>query len=319
MSTQQSKCIIGNKQSPINIISTNAKKCNTLCNLRFFYRSSLCTIENNGFSFTIRYDPGSSVVYKDEVFSLETITVTIPASHKVDGKSYAGEIMINHRNTVNKNLLIVSVFLQLDNNDVASASKGFLDEFIEYLPGNKNSKQINLGTQWNIFDILPEDKGFYTYQGSIIREPCTENVTWVVMANPGYASLKFFDTMKKMFPSESNRGARNDDSREVLYNSNTDKANRENYGSSMRCYDDRAFRSQCSLLSRNVLVEQQEKTTVPIIIGILLIVVIAALFILIKERATFVERIKNIASNIKSGIKEASSSIKSGISNLRNR
>ena len=298
----QSKCVIGTKQSPLNIISANAKKCNTLCNLRFFYRTSLCTIENNGFSFTIRYDPGSSVVYKDEVFSLESITVTIPSSHKIDGKSYNGEVMINHRNTVNKNLLIISVFLQMDNNDIASASKGFLDEFIGYLPNDTSAKQINLGSQWNIFDVLPEDKGFYTYQGSTIREPCTENVTWIVMSNPVYASLKFFDEMKKKFPKESNRGARNDDSREILYNPNTERANKENYGSSMRCYDDRAFRSQCSLLSNNALVDKQKDESLKWIIIIILSIIAIVLFILVIERFKFMEKIKNAGTNLMSKI-----------------
>jgi carbonic anhydrase len=294
----ESKCVMGTKQSPINIISANAKKCSVLCNLRFFYRSSLCTIENNGFSFTIRYDTGSSVIYKDEVFSLETITVTIPSSHKIDGKSYDAEIMINHKNTVNKNLLILSIFLQLDNNDIASASKGFLDEFIGYLPGETSAKQINLGTQWNVFDLLPEDKGFYTYQGSTIREPCSENVTWIVMNNPVYASLKFFDEMKKKFPKESNRGARNDDTREVLYNPNNEPSAKQNYGSSMRCYDELGFRSQCSLLSRNALVEQQKDESMKYIIILLLAIVVIVLFILLVEKAKVVDRIKNVGNRL---------------------
>jgi carbonic anhydrase len=299
MPAEQSKCMIGTKQSPINIISANAKKCSALCNLRFFYRSSLCSIENNGFSFTIRYDPGSSVVYKNEVFSLETITMTIPGSHKIDGKSYNGEIMINHRNTINKNLLIVSVFLQLDNNDIASAAKGFLDEFIDIVPGNKSAKLVNLGTGWNVFDVLPEDKSFYTYQGSIIREPCTENVTWIVMSNPVYASMKFFDKMKQLFPNENNRGARNDDTREVLYNANTDKSNKENYGSSMRCYDDLAFRSQCSLLSQNALVNKQKDTSMNYLIILLLAIIVIVIIIVIKEKTNFMQKITDAASRLK--------------------
>jgi carbonic anhydrase len=296
MSAEQSKCIVGNKQSPINIISANAKQCNTLCNLRFFYRSSLCSIENNGFSFTIRYDPGSSVVYKDEVFSLESITITIPSSHKIDGKSYNGEI-------------IVSVFLQLDNNEIASASKGFLDEFVDIIPSNNSAKLVNLGTEWNVFDVLPEDKGFYTYQGSIIREPCTENVTWVVMANPVYASLRFFDKMKQLFPNESNRGARNDDTRDVLYNSNTDRANKENYGSSMRCYDDLAFRSQCSLLSKNALVQEQTDNSLMYIILFILAIIVIVLLILIRERVNFMDKMRNIGSTLMTGVNKMGSMI----------
>jgi hypothetical protein len=161
---------------------------------------------------------------------------------------------------------------------------------------------VNLGKDWNIFDVLPEDKGFYTYQGSIIREPCTENVTWVVMANPVYASIKFFDKMKQLFPNESNRGARNDDAREVLYNPNTDRANKENYGSSMRCYDDMAFRSQCSLLSQNALIKEQKDDSLMYIILFILGVIVIVLLILIREKVNLMEKMRNIGNRLSSSL-----------------
>jgi carbonic anhydrase len=299
MTDIENKCVTGKKQSPLEIISSNATECSSLCSLLFFYRSSLCTIENTGKEFYLYYDSGSSVIYKDVVYQLETMSYTRPSSHKIDGKQFDAELMLHHYNKISNTILIVSVFLQLNDSNILSRTQTFLNEFISLIPQQSGSyKTLSLGNEWNIFDVLPETKSFYTYDGSTIRGNCTENVTWIVMSNPVYTNITFFDKIKTLFPNTNNRDTIKDDSRTINYNPNLEKANNQNYGSAMRCYDDKSFRNQCAILSNNAMIEKQNNDSTKAIILAILIFIIIIIAVIMYKNGYF----NSIINGLKGGI-----------------
>ena len=73
---------------------------------------------------------------------------------------------------------------------MASRPNMFMSQFIH------NEKFLNLNkkkdiskkhqtydissSRWNIKDLIPDVKSYYTYQGSIPFPPCTEKFRWVV-------------------------------------------------------------------------------------------------------------------------------------------
>ena len=126
------------------------------------------------------YDNGSYILYNSEVFELDKISFSIPASHKIDGYSFPIEAQLYHRSPDTGGIVILSVFI--DVNDATSRSNMFFELFANMLPKTA-SKQVNINTpdNWNIFDIVPETKSFFTYKGSLPRSPCSENVTWIIM------------------------------------------------------------------------------------------------------------------------------------------
>jgi len=323
MTEESSLCLKGEAQSPIEIISSNTQTCEELCDLKFFYRTSMCTLTNTSKEFRIQYDAGSTVKYKDDVYLLEEISYSRPSSHIIDGKQYDAEMLLYHKNNITKNILVISILLQVESNDITSASKSFLDQFIDYIPTSSyTSKQINLGYDWNIFNLLPEVKSFYTYQGSLLKSPCTENVTWIIMKNPVYASTRFFDTIKRLFPEDNNRGCKDRTNRKctqplnnrvVYYNSNTSLENSQNYGSSVKCYDDKSFRSECSLVSKNTMVEKQKNQSL-IYIGIILLVIILIIVILILKNKGYFSTLGTSINNSLSSIKQTVSSGMSKVS-----
>jgi carbonic anhydrase len=280
---ETSVCTVGTRQSPIMITSAVAKDCNSLCDLKFFYRTSMCSLINTGNEFALVYDSGSSVQYKNEVYTLDMISYSRPSSHIIDNKKYDAELLLYHVNTINKNMLVISVFLEV--NDSATLSKNFLDQFVDYIPSTPNSsKQINLGGEWNIYDVLPETKSFYVYDGSLIKEPCTQNTTCIVMNTPVNASMKFFDKIKTIFPNENNRLVQPINNRDIYFNSNSLPANLKNYGSSVKCYNEQMFRSECSIVSKNSVVEKQKSDSMKLLIIFLLtIIVIAGVLYLIEK------------------------------------
>jgi carbonic anhydrase len=276
-----SLCLYGKSQSPIDIITKNAQTCEVRCDIKFFYRGSMCTLINTGSEFIIQYDVGSYVDFKNVVYKLEQISITRPASHLLNGQQYAAELLLYHKNSVTKDMLVVSVLLE--SSDAISSSRSFLDQFVDYIPPDSGQvKTLNLGTDWNAFNVLPNEKAFYTYNGSILKEPCEQNTAWVIFANPVNASTHFFAQLISKFPAVNNRNPNALNNRTVYYNPNRDPLFTMNYGSSEKCYNESQFRTQCSILSRNIAVDEQRSNDLlklaVILFGVVIVILIMRMY-----------------------------------------
>ena len=190
-----SLCIKGKSQSPININTKNTKKCDSLCNISFFYRTSNCNLVLSNKSLIIEYDIGSYITYNSEVYELDKISFTTPSSHKVDKNSFPLEMHLYHKSSNTGKILIVAVFIDI--NDAFSKSKMFFDLFVDSIPKIKgDQKRVNMPKDWNIFNAIPENQSFFLYEGSIINSPCSEGVTWVIFDDSINCSEKFYNKLK---------------------------------------------------------------------------------------------------------------------------
>ena len=175
-------CKKGQFQSPININTKITKKCGISCNLEFFYQNSSCKIKNVKKKIIIEYDTGSYITFNSQVYELDKFSFTVPGSHKIDRYSYPVEIQIYHKSPGTDKILIISVLVDVDKKE--SKSMKFFNTFIPFIPRKSNrEKTINMRNNWNISRMLPSDKAFYTYEGSLLFSPCKENVTWIIMDN----------------------------------------------------------------------------------------------------------------------------------------
>jgi carbonic anhydrase len=240
-------CVKGKMQSPIDINTKKAIKCGALCDLMIYYRSSYCNMVNTGKNLVLDYDNGSYIVYNTQVFELSKISFSIPALHTIDRFTYPIEVHLYHRNPDTSEVLVLAVFL--DVNDATSKSSMFLEFFGNQIPSNiGQQKKINAPDTWRIYDLLPEQKSFFSYKGSLTRSPCTENITWIVMENPSNCTNGFYETLRK-FIGRDKRSIKRLNGRKIFYNVNTNAKNNRNYGDKFRCYTDKEFRNACSKLT----------------------------------------------------------------------
>jgi carbonic anhydrase len=56
------------------------------------------------------------------------------------------------------------------------------------------------GVMIDINQLLPADKDYFTYMGSLTEPPCTENVLWLVLKNPIYVSEEQVKNFDRMYP-----------------------------------------------------------------------------------------------------------------------
>jgi carbonic anhydrase len=52
------------------------------------------------------------------------------------------------------------------------------------MPGGRNERFYGRQTGINPLFLLPSERGYYTYVGSLTEPPCTEGVDWFVLAEP---------------------------------------------------------------------------------------------------------------------------------------
>ena len=51
--------------------------------------------------------------------------------------------------------------------------------------------------------MLPRDKSYYMYMGSVSAPPCTEGVRWVVLKTPVEVSAAQIAAFAKLFPDDA--------------------------------------------------------------------------------------------------------------------
>ena len=172
-------CSNGKRQSPIAILDPVYKSLPTITYHRLSPTPSLI-LKNYGFTPKTRYasDPestyiqfsGSSVKYQFGEFHFH-----MPGEHTLHNRYYEMEMHLVHTDTSDPN------------NNVAIAvliSEGLhnpkFDAIFGNLPGGDRCQETKIPYQ-NIYDLLPTDRRYYTYPGSLTTPDCSETVTFVIL------------------------------------------------------------------------------------------------------------------------------------------
>lgn len=172
----------GEAQSPVNIAEYAEDSGLT----PFFenYTGTQTHIVNKDHTLRFDQDPGSGgIVFEDQEYQLLQFHVHTPGEHTVGGKSYPMEVHLAHRNEATGALAYVAVLVE------EGAENAFLASFTGHLPAQPNETYDSPDAIYNPADLLPADRGYFTYKGSLTAPPCTENVTWIVLEHPVQATL----------------------------------------------------------------------------------------------------------------------------------
>jgi carbonic anhydrase len=193
-------CETGMNQSPIEIDveSTSILNCAPNCDLKFFYKTSRLSMLIGEDSVVISYDPGSYILYNQTPYSLNQIHFTVPNVHKfVRGDRelvFSGEAILYHTNPDSGKTVALSVMLTVGN--VNSSSFNFfaiLPRFQDEPAGTK--LETAMPESWNAYQLIPSSKSFYKYSGSLLKSPCTENITWIVFEYEVTVPQDFFNDL----------------------------------------------------------------------------------------------------------------------------
>jgi carbonic anhydrase len=166
-------CSNGHEQSPLDIRGAHLDK--SLKPIEFHYIGGAVTLENTGNTVVVHVGPGSYIVADGVRYNLVEYDFHHPSEETVKSKFSDMSIHLIHKSADGK-LAIVAVRLIEDQN----APNATLATLWEHLPTVKG-KTDKVTDMVNAGGLLPTDRGYWTYEGSLTTPPCTEGVRWFVM------------------------------------------------------------------------------------------------------------------------------------------
>jgi carbonic anhydrase len=168
---------LGRNQSPVDIAATIDA---VLPPLTFAYRAAATDVVNNGHTVQVNYGPGSTVKIDGIAFELKQFHFHSPSENRVSGKAYPLEAHLVHADK-DGNLAVVAVFFQ---EGPANPALGAVWAQMPKAPGQKNAAPPALSAA----ALLPANRDYWRYNGSLTTPPCTEGVRWIVMKHAGTVS-----------------------------------------------------------------------------------------------------------------------------------
>ena len=165
-----STCDKGVNQSPINLTGFIESD---LSPLELAYKPGGHEIINNGHTIQVNYQSGSNLGINGHYYELKQFHFHSPSENHISGKSYPMEVHLVHAD-IDGNLAVVAVMFEEGNENKT------LKEIWNTMPvvaGNKSS----LPSIVSINDLLPANREYYRFNGSLTTPPCSEGVLWLVM------------------------------------------------------------------------------------------------------------------------------------------
>jgi carbonic anhydrase len=164
-------CKVGQHQSPIDI--RNSKQ-SDLPAIQFDYHAAPLHIINNGHTVQVNYAPGSFFTVGDKRYELKQFHFHHRSEEQINGKNAAMVAHLVHTDA-SGTLAVVGVLLS------PGAANQLVDTLWSHLPQQTGPEQQFDDIQTNVADLLPADRSYYTFPGSLTTPPCSENVMWFVM------------------------------------------------------------------------------------------------------------------------------------------
>ncbi len=187
-------CQLGHQQSPIDI---RAPKAADLPPIQVAYRPAPLHIVNNGHTIQVDYEPGSSITVGDRRYELKQFHFHHPSEEKINGKSYAMVAHLVHA-AADGSLAVVAVLL-----DTKGSANPLVSRLWQHLPAHEGPEKTYDDVQIDVTELLPTDRGYYTFTGSLTTPPCTENVTWFVLKTPEPISQGQADAFGRIYPRDA--------------------------------------------------------------------------------------------------------------------
>ena len=166
-------CARGQNQSPIDIRDATPAD---LPALQFDYSTAAPTLLNNGHTVQINIPAGQTLTVGDTTYALLQFHFHTPSEEAVNGKRFAMVAHFVHKSAAGE-LGVIGVLIQQGRTNSAFAP------LFEHLPRKGEMLTVD-GLQLDLAALLPQDKGYYAYPGSLTTPPCSEGVRWMVLKTP---------------------------------------------------------------------------------------------------------------------------------------
>jgi len=192
LSADNKLCAVGTRQSPIDIresIAVDQEK------IAFDYRASNFSVQDNGHTIQVNVAAGNGLTIMGRRYELLQFHFHRPSEERVNGKQFDMVAHLVHKDAQGK-LAVVAVLLERGPDN---KPQPLIQTVWANLPLEKGEALAAQG-QIDLNQLLPAERGYYTYMGSLTTPPCSEGVLWMVMRQPVAASAQQIGIFAKLYP-----------------------------------------------------------------------------------------------------------------------
>jgi|KBSMisStaDraftv2_1062788.scaffolds.fasta_scaffold65882_3 carbonic anhydrase len=198
-------CATGKAQSPINVTQSAKGDAKAIA---FDYKSGAAEILNNGHTVQVNYAPGSTITIDGRAYELKQFHFHAPSENTINGKHFPLEGHLVHQDKDGKLAVVAIMFRD-------GAANPLIASLWKQMPAKEGEKHA-LAAPLNAVELLPAERHYYRFEGSLTTPPCSEGVSWLVVTTPVSASKAQVATFAKAMGHANNRPVQPLNSRAVL-------------------------------------------------------------------------------------------------------
>ena len=166
-------CANGRRQSPIDIregIKVDLEP------IRFDYKASRFRIVDTGRGIEVEVGEGSTMTVMGRNHELLRFHFHRPSEERINGKGFDMVVHLEHRDEEGR-LATVAVLLE------KGAENPLIQTLWNHMPLEVN-QEVLPEVAIDLNRLLPENRAYYTYMGSMTTPPCAEDVLWIIFKQP---------------------------------------------------------------------------------------------------------------------------------------
>ncbi len=189
MKPEFATCATGQRQSPIDIRDGIAVQ---LQPIEFEYHPSNFSVIDNGHTIQVNVGVGNAITVGGKRFDLLQFHFHRPSEERINGRQFDMVAHLVHKDAEGK-LAVVAVLLD------RGSAQPVIQTVWNALPLEKG-EAVPAPTQIDMNQLLPEDRRYYTYMGSLTTPPCSEGVLWMVMKQPVQLAASQIGIFSRLYP-----------------------------------------------------------------------------------------------------------------------
>jgi carbonic anhydrase len=189
MKPEFAKCASGTRQSPIDIRDGLKLELDAV---RFDYQPRAFRVVDNGHTIQVNLAAGNAIEAMGRRYELVQFHFHRPSEERIDGHQFDMVAHLVHKDLEGR-LAVVAVLLE------RGPALGIVQSVWNNLPLEKGD-EVAARTLLDLNELLPSQRSYFTYMGSLTTPPCSEGVLWMVMKQPVGVSAEQLAIFARLYP-----------------------------------------------------------------------------------------------------------------------
>lgn len=196
LAPENQTCASGQRQSPVHIQDSDVFTLEGMENIGFEYRASAASIINNGHTLQVDMNGDNRLRVRGNEYRLVQFHFHHPAEERINFQGYEMVAHLVHRNAEGQ-LAVVAVLFEV------GTPNALLQTVWGNMPLEMGDRVRWSGSAIDVAKLLPTDRRYYQFIGSLTTPPCTEGVLWIVLKQPMTMSAQQLATFSRLFPNNA--------------------------------------------------------------------------------------------------------------------